>query len=185
MLNTKTKAILSAVLLALVIAGALFAYNMLVTRIEAPNTINDGTPAEKIEAPDFSMIDFNGNTVKLSDFKGKPLVLNFWASWCPPCRIEMPDFDTVWKELGEEVHFVMLCLVDGRQETVESGKAFILKEGFSFPVYFDTRQEGAFSYGIRSIPTTIFIDSEGYITAGVQGAINERTLQRGIELITN
>ena len=183
MLNTKIKTIISAALFAVIIAGAVIAYNTLGSRLEAPNTVNPDGSTERIQAPDFSMIDTNGNTLRLSDKKGKPVVLNFWASWCPPCRVEMPDFNRVWKELGDEVSFVMLCLTDGRQETVESGSAYIAKEGFSFPVYFDIRQEGGRAYGIRSIPTTIFIDSDGYIAAGVQGAINERTLRRGIELI--
>jgi thiol-disulfide isomerase/thioredoxin len=183
MLNAKIKTIISAVVFALLIAGAVITYNLLGSRLETPNTINADGSSERLPAPDFSMIDTQGNTVRLSDMTGKPIVLNFWASWCPPCRIEMPDFDRVYKELGQDVHFMMVCLVDGRQEIVESGSAYIMREGFSFPVYFDTRQEGARAYGIRSIPTTLFIDSEGYIAAGVQGAINERTLRRGIELI--
>ena len=183
MLKARLKTIIGAALFALVIAGAVTAYNLLGSRLEAPNTINEDSSRERTQAPDFSMIDTNGNTVRLSDKKGKPVVLNFWASWCPPCRVEMPDFDKVWKELKDDIHFVMLCLVDGRQETIESGAAYIIKEGFSFPVYFDIRQEGGRAYGIRSIPTTMFIDSDGYIAAGVQGAINESTLRRGIELI--
>ena len=183
MLNAKLKAIVGTALFVLIIAGAVIAYNFLTARAAAPNIINADNTGEQIEAPDFSMIDIGGNTIRLSDMRGKPVVLNFWASWCPPCRIEMPDFDKVYKEVGNDVQFVMLCLVDGRQETVERGSAYITEQGFSFPVYFDTKQEGAYAYGIRSIPTTLFIDSNGYIAAGVQGAISESTLRRGIELI--
>jgi len=77
----------------------------------------------------------------------------------------------------------MIDLVDGFQETVEKGAQYIRDNGYSFPVYFDTRQEGAYTYGIRAIPTTLFIDKDGYIITGAQGAINESTLRRGIEFI--
>ena len=185
MLNSKIKIIIGMGLFALVITGAFIAYNTLLSRIEAPNAIAENTEysEEKTKAPDFSMVDINGNTLKLSDLKGKPVVLNFWASWCPPCKIEMPEFDKVWKEVGNDVHFVMLCLTDGLRETVKSGREYITQEGFSFPIYFDTGNEGGRAYGIRSIPSTIFIDSEGFILAAVQGAINETTLRKGIEII--
>jgi len=183
MFGSKIKTLIAAAGFALVIAGAVIVYNLLSGRMEAPNTVNTNNSRDQIPAPDFSMIDIEGNTVKLSDMIGKPVVLNFWASWCQPCRVEMPFFDDVWKELGDEVHFMMLCLVDGGSETVESGTAYILRQGFSFPVYFDTGWEGSRAYGIRSIPTTVFINSDGYLVTGVQGTINESTLRRGIELI--
>jgi len=187
MLNEKTKSIIFTAVFVLLIAGAVIIYNLTASRTAVPNFFDADKAAdsaeEKTPAPDFSMIDINGNEIMLSGMKGKPVVLNFWASWCPPCRVEMPDFDKVYKELGDDVHFMMVCLVDGVRETIQRGTVFITEQGFSFPVYFDTRQEGAYAYGIRSIPTTLFIDSEGFAAAGVQGAIDESTLRRGISLI--
>ncbi|MDR2964490.1 MAG: redoxin domain-containing protein [Treponema sp.] len=183
MSKDKLKLIITLAVFALIIAGAAVVSKLLYGKVLAPNVISIGNSDEESLAPDFSVLDIDGNVVKLSDMKGKPVVLNFWASWCPPCKTEMPDFDKVYKELGQDVQFMMICLVDGSRETIESGKAYIAKEGFYFPIYFDTKQEAVYAYGIRSIPTTFFIDSKGFVIAGTQGAISESTLRRGIELI--
>ena len=152
----------------------------------APN-IDAGQPdaqaAEQVKAPDFTVQDAEGNPVKLSDMLGKPIVLNFWASWCPPCKSEMPEFNKVHEELGDEVQFMMVDAVDGNRETKRTGEAYIASEGYTFPVYFDMEQEAVVAYGLRAFPTSIFIDREGYIVAGIEGAIDEATLRRGIEMI--
>lgn len=142
---------------------------------------------EKISAPDFLLKDMDGNEVNFLDYVGKPIVLNFWASWCPPCKAEMPDFEEMYKEVGDDITFMMVDLVDqeGGRETESDGRKFIEEEGFTFPVYFDINQEAAITYGITSIPTTIFIDSEGNIVANAKGAINKDILIQGIGLIQN
>ncbi|NLV59783.1 MAG: redoxin domain-containing protein [Clostridiales bacterium] len=140
-------------------------------------------PAIKPQAPDFTVENINGNQVKLSDFIGTPVVLNFWASWCPPCKGEMPEFQEVSQEVGEDVAFLMVDLVDGQRETKDKGIEYIKEQGFTFPVYFDVDQDAASRYGIMSIPTTIFIHKDGYILTGVQGAIDSETLRKGIGLI--
>ena len=140
---------------------------------------------EKILAPDFVMTDKDGHQVHLSDFVGKPVVLNFWASWCGPCKMEMPDFDEKYTELGEEVHFLMVNMTDGSRETVDVAKEFIEAQGYTFPVYFDTEMDAAITYGVNSIPTTYFIDADGYAVAQAMGAIDSATLQTGIDMITN
>ena len=138
---------------------------------------------DRLRAPDFTVLDTEGNEVKLSELFGKPIVINFWASWCPPCKSEMPEFDKVYAELGEDVTFMMVDLVDGRRETIESGAAYIAEQGYSFPVYFDAMGEASYGYGIQAIPTTLFIDKDGFVVTGAQGAIDEQTLRRGIEYI--
>jgi thiol-disulfide isomerase/thioredoxin len=95
----------------------------------------------------------------------------------------MPEFDKAYKESGGEVLFIMLDLTDGQRETIQKGAQYVKEQGFSFPVYFDTAQEAAYTYGIRAIPTTLFIDKDGYIVTGTQGAINGQTLRRGIGMI--
>ena len=137
---------------------------------------------ELMLAPDFTVYDAQGNEVKLSDYIGKPTVLNFWASWCGPCQMEMPDFHEKYLEIGEEVNFLMVNMTSGR-ETLENAQAFIEKEGYTFPVFFDTETDAAMTYSVYSLPTTYFLDAQGYLIANATGAIDADTLQRGIDLI--
>ena len=134
-------------------------------------------------APDFTVYDLQGKPVKLSDFQGIPVVVNFWASWCGPCKSEMPDFEEVCKELEGKVQFMMVNLTDGTSETVESAAAFLTEAGYTFPVFFDTDQEAATQYGISSIPATFFIDACGGGVAYCRGAITREQLMQGIGMI--
>lgn len=189
-MNQKTKFILIAVSLAAVIGGSAILYNSLKTEYAPPEMAKAGqqnsqsvADPKKMAAPDFAVFDANGNTIRLVDFKGKPIILNFWASWCPPCRAEMPEFDKISQSLGDDVVLLMVNMTDGSRETKEKAQDYIKKEGFSFPIYFDTKQSAASAYGITALPTTYFIDRNGSIVKSVRGAINAATLEAGIARI--
>ena len=143
----------------------------------------DGGAEELPLAPDFTVYDAEGGEVRLSDYAGTPVVLNFWASWCGPCKSEMPDFQAAYQEQGGEIQFLMVNLTDGSRETVESASAFVADQGYTFPVFFDTESEAALAYSAYSIPTTYFIDAEGHAVARGVGALSAEALQQGIDMI--
>ena len=177
---------------AVVIVGASVLYNRLSGEVQVnsiattPQVVEDPTgetEAQGSEAPDFTVYDLEGNPHKLSDFRGKPVLLNFWASWCGPCQMEMPDFQEFYESHGEEVHFVIVNLTDGQQETVESASEFIAEKGYTFPVYYDTDIDAAVKYGVSAVPVSYFIDAEGYFVAWAQGALSADMLQQGMDLL--
>ena len=134
-------------------------------------------------APDFTVLDMDGNEVKLSDFFGTPIVLNFWASWCPPCKAELPDFEEACKRYEGKVVFLMVNLTDGKRETMEEAKDFVASQGYTFPVYFDTKYEAAYTYGVSSIPQTYFIHADGSLETRATGMISASQLEQGIGMI--
>ena len=135
---------------------------------------------------DFSVKAADGSEQKLSDYvgKGNYVLVDFWASWCGPCKSEMPDLEEAYKSYGDDIHFIILNMTDGSRETVQSAWNYIDSQGYTFPVYYDTNQNGAISYGVSGIPVTFFIDAEGYVVGMYSGAMTANILQQGIDLIT-
>lgn len=154
-----------------------------VTEATAEVTETQATDPEAHPAPDFTMLDMEGNEVSLASFFGKPIVLNFWASWCGPCKMEMPDFNEAYAAYKDEIEFLMVNMTDGSRETVEKASSFIAESGYTFPVYYDTQYSAAITYSVSSLPTTYFINEEGELVTYAKGAINGTILEKGISMI--
>ena len=152
---------------------------------DVPSPAPEEEKEELSMAPDFTVYDGDGNPVKLSDFVGTPVVVNFWASWCGPCKSEMPAFDALCAKYEGEVAFLMVNLTDGSRETVEGARDFIRSQGYTFPVYFDSDSSAALAYGVYSIPATYLIDAEGHAVAYGVGALSAEALESGIGMILN
>ena len=135
----------------------------------------------KISATDFTVYDKDGKGVKLSDKKGKPVVVNFWATWCGYCVNELPDFDKLYEEYKDKVVFMMVDLPDGQNETKSGALSFVKQEGFSFPVYFDSDGSARKAYVENGIPVTIFIDKNGNLYNKNIGMMHESTIREYLD----
>ena len=134
-------------------------------------------------APDFRLQDLDGRVVMLSDFRGKTVVLNFWATWCPPCREEMPEFQELWDERGTggSDDLVVLAVNFLRDDSVGAATNFIEANEFTFPVVFDTtRGDVAARYGVRGLPATFFIDRNGIVRTTALGPVFGNLLETGV-----
>ncbi|AVQ26990.1 cytochrome C biogenesis protein [Fusobacterium ulcerans] len=149
---------------------------------------------EKLPAFDFELKDQYGNTHKLSDYKGKVVFLNFWATWCPPCREEMPHIEEIYKEYGYNKNDVVILGVASpataenpspQDESEEKIKAFLTKNNYTFPVVFDVKGEILRNYYINAFPTTFMIDREGNIMGYVAGGLSKENMKKIIEMTLN
>ena len=130
--------------------------------------------------PDFVLEDLDGQPVRLSDFRGKTVVLNFWASWCPPCRAEMPDLLEVYEDRLAQGDLVVIAVdklaEDSRGAVVDFAEEF----GLTFPVLFDASDEVSQRYGVRGLPSTFFIDRDGVLRSRTLGPVFGDLLPLGI-----
>ncbi len=203
MKNNKLTLIITVTLLVAIIGSAYFVYDMVSSQVEtpqatqetqlalAPQTENSNEQVEQTDeadpdavmAPDFVVYDIDGNTVSLSDFEGKPVVINYWASWCPPCIAEFPDFELAYQEYGEDVVFLMVNSTDGSRETVETATEFIDENGYTMPIVFDSDLNFALTYQFRALPTTTFINGNGEIFSIYSGLIGKDIIDENIQKI--
>jgi thiol-disulfide isomerase/thioredoxin len=126
-------------------------------------------------APDFSVPDVEGQPVRLSDFQGKPVFLNFWATWCPPCKAEMPEIQKLHQQTPE---LVVLGVDLGQTEaSPQAVAAFMRSNGYSWRVPFDADGAVSNAYGVISIPTSFFIDRSGVVQAKYVGPMSLPLMQ--------
>ncbi len=141
---------------------------------EAPLTRGEGRPAPGFSLPDLRRPE---EKVELASYRGRPVVLNFWASWCVPCRREMPTFQAVSQELGHRVAFVGINHQDGRSPALR-----LLEEtGVTYPAGHDPEGKVAVAYGLIGMPTTVFISPTGQVVATQVGEMSRSQLATAIE----
>lgn len=155
------------------------------------NTPPEATPQPDTQeplvfpAPDFELVDQFGNTHTLSEYKGKTVFLNFWATWCPPCRGEMPHIQEIYEEYGENQEDVIILGVAapnlGRETNKEGIISFLEENNYTFPVVMDETQSIFQQYSISAFPTTFMIDENGTIYGYVSSALSKENMKSIIE----
>ena len=178
-----SKVIIYIIIFIIIIILAAVGYKYLTNKYYQDEVGTEETQNSKNKASDFEVLDTTGNKIKLSNFYGKPIIVNFWATWCGPCKAELPEFESMYNEYNDKIEFLMVNLTDGYNETVESVKEFVIENDYKFPVYFDTEYNAANIYKIYSIPQTLFIDKEGNIVKLYKGQMSRETIQRYIKKI--
>lgn len=135
---------------------------------------------EPVPAPAMTLVDQNGDMHTLADYKGKVVFLNFWATWCGPCRNEMPDIQTLYEDWGENQGDVVVLGVagpkQGREGSVEQIAAFLADAGYTYPVLMDESGDAFYQYAISAFPTTFMIDREGNVFGMVRGEISREIM---------
>ena len=151
---------------------------------QGDNEGNSETP-KRIKSIDFTLKDQYKNVHTLSEYEGKIVFLNFWATWCPPCKAEMPHIEEIYKEYGLNKEDVVILGVAspnlGKEGSEEHIKKFLKEEGYTFPVVMDYNGEFVYKYGISAFPSTFIIDKEGYVTQYVPGGMDKDTMKYLIE----
>ena len=132
------------------------------------------------KVPNFTLTDLSGKNVSLSDYKGKVVVLNFWASWCPPCKAEMPEFNEVDREFKKSGDTVLLAInmTDGRRETKKKVETFISEQKYKMRVLLDSEGKASNLFDIRYLPTTYVIDAEGTVTGQLVGGTTKNAVMK-------
>lgn len=175
-MKKNTKLIIWIVVLAALLLAAYIFY-------EKYKNQSFGDPQEKIMAPDFTLEDLDGNSVTLSDYEGKIVILNFWAEWCIYCVEEMPDFNTLDKELAESGDAIILAVnVRDSQKTVQD---FLAENSLGLKVLMDEDGTVASMYSVSGYPTTFFINPDGSLYTYIPGKTDLKTLHVVLDMIRN
>ncbi len=133
------------------------------------------------EAPDFTLADLDGNNITLLDLRDKNVYLNFWASWCDPCKDEMPDIEKIHQEYLDKDLIVLTINTGEDKETVTK---FMEEGGYSFPVLLDLNLDVAREYNTSNIPVSFFLDKEGKVIEKKEGLMSGTEMRKAIELLS-
>lgn len=128
-------------------------------------------------APDFSLQDLNGNQVKLSNYKGQRVLLNFWATWCPPCRVEMPHMQNIYDQYQSEDVVILGVNMTITEDSIEDVPTFVQEQELTFPIVLDEEGDLMQTYQVVAYPTTYVLDADGVIREKVRGAMNYEMME--------
>lgn len=196
------KLIITIIVFAAVIIAGIIAYKKLGSSLSGSNIsmqTADNRPAQDTAnhsdtsesdtdtphnlVPDITFTDIDGNVVSISNFYDKPIILNFWATTCPYCLNEIPEFNDVYQEYKDTIHFIMMDVAGFNGETADKAKQYVSENDYSLPFYFDTEESVMDIFGINSLPMTLFIQKGGEMTAYANGQCDAETLKKGISMI--
>ncbi len=156
---------------------------MWASRADPQTTTGGGiaAPVQGFQAPDFELNTLNSGSQQLAALRGKPVLVSLWASWCPPCKAEMPAFEKVYRQYTDQ-GFIVLAVNASNQDNLADARAFVEANGLTFPILLDTQGRVAQLYDLRSLPTSFFIGRDGIIRdIVVGGPISEAGLQIRVE----
>lgn len=163
---------------------------MVKTNLDKPEVIDTASTKANSDAivgleqgetpPDFKLETLEGDTVRLSDLKGKKVILNFWATWCPPCKAEMPHMENYYKKLKPEdnVELISVNLTSAENRGVKAVEEFVDAYGLTFPILLDTDELGMTDYKVFSIPTTYILGTDGTIDNQIVGPMDEQMMEQ-------
>lgn len=149
-------------------------------KIKNPDQLPEGIDVGK-KAPNFTLADINGNEIQLADFKGKRVLLNFWGSWCPPCKKEMPHMQKLYEKYKDENFVIIAVNSTVTEKRKEDPVRFIQRHGLTFPVPMDEKNQVSSMYEVLSYPTSFFVDSDGVIRSRIIGEMNEQFIEKEIK----
>ena len=159
---------------------------LILTQLLTPATHSVSDPLIGHPAPDFSLVMLRSDTGKsalsLSNFKGKPVVLNFWASWCQPCKEELPLLENAWKQMQAQQKDIVFLGIDF-QESSSDATSFLQLHGITYLAGLDTNGSIASKYGVTSLPQTIFIDRNGTVISREPQELTAQELSKNLQLI--
>ncbi|SEN59610.1 Peroxiredoxin [Mesobacillus persicus] len=137
--------------------------------------------AEGNVAPDFSLVDLNGNPIKLSDYRGKKVLVNFWATWCPPCKAEMPYMQELYEKYHEDGFEILAVNSTVTEKSRDNVVDFVAEYELTFPIPMDEKNRVSSDYEIMAFPTSFFIDSDGVIRSITVGGMTKEHLEGEIK----
>ena len=181
-MQKKLRFVLLAVVLVLVLGGAYAGYQKLGSTVQTPD-ISVSVPASE-SFTDCTVYTADGRNVALSSLLDKPVVVNFWATWCPFCVEEFPELQKAFEDYGDKVNFAMVNYTDGVRETVETASAYIAENGYTFPVYYDLDSSALDNYGVYSFPTTLIFAPDGSQAFRYSGALTYEMVAGRLEALT-